>query len=115
VLPGFDRLVIRDTLRMLAHRAGMMVQPRAMQMLVKVFAGHAQAGTVQLQNASEDLARCNHRPIEFVASSAMSKRDFARKIAHADGIEPGLICLLTAVEPSCRMRACGTALPNACG
>jgi hypothetical protein len=99
VLSGFDRLVFRGTLRMLAQRAGMMVYLRAMQVLLKDFADHAQACTVQLRSASEELARSSGRPIEYVSSSAISKEDLARKIAQADGIRQGLICLLTAVEP----------------
>ena len=37
-LSGFDRLVFRGTLRMLAHRSGMMGYLWAMQVLLKDFA-----------------------------------------------------------------------------
>ena len=98
-LSGFDRLVFRGTLRMLAHRSGMMGYLWAMQVLLKDFASHAQALTRQLREASEELARRSVRPIRYLASSATSKEDIARQIARADGIERGLICGLTAVEP----------------
>ena len=98
-LSGFDRLVFRGTLRMLAHRSGMMGYLWAVRVLLKDFASHAQALTRQLKDASEALARRTARPIRYLASSAVSKEDIARKIARADGIERGLICILTAVEP----------------
>ena len=67
--------------------------------LSKDFASHAQALTRQLKEASEELARRSVRPILYLASSATSKEDIARQIAQADGIERGLICILTVVEP----------------
>jgi len=67
--------------------------------LLKDFASHAQALTRQLREASEELAGRSVRPIRYLASSATSKEDIARQIARADGIERGLICILTVVEP----------------
>jgi hypothetical protein len=99
VLSGFDRLVFRGTLRMLAHNLGMMRYLWAMQVLLKDFAGHAEAVTKQLRQASEADARNIGRPIRFMPSSATSKEDTAREIARQDGIEQGLICILTATEP----------------
>jgi hypothetical protein len=98
-LSGFDRLVFRGTLRMLAHRGGMMSYLSAVGVLLKDFAGHAEAMTGRLREASEALARQTGRPICYLQSSAMNKEDIARSIARADGIEQGLICILTAVEP----------------
>ena len=99
VLSGFDRLVLRGTLRMLAHRAGMVAYLWAARVLLKDFADHAEALTRQLKEASEALAQRTNRPIRYLPSSASSKEDIARKIARADGITEGLICILTAVEP----------------
>ncbi len=98
-LSGFDRLVFRGTLRMLAHRGGMMHYLYAMRVLLKDFAGHAEALTRRLRDASEELAKRTLRPITYLASSAINKEDKAREIARADGIGQGLICILTAVEP----------------
>ena len=98
-LSGFDRLVFRGTLRMLAHRGGMLHYLYAMRVLLKDFAGHAEALTRWLKDASEELAKRTLRPIIYLNSSAINKEDKAREIARADGIEQGLICILTAVEP----------------
>jgi hypothetical protein len=70
-----------------------------MQVLLKDFANHAEAVTRQLREASEAHARSTGRPIHFMPSSASSKEERARTIARQDGIEQGLICILTAVEP----------------
>jgi hypothetical protein len=98
-LSGFDRLVFRGTLRMLAHRTGMNGYLWRVQVLLKDFASHAEALTRQLRDASEELAKRTARPIRYQASGATNKEQIAREIARVDGIEQGLVCILTAVEP----------------
>lgn len=98
-LCGFDRLVLRGTLRMLAHRGGMMTYLGAARVLLKDFGAHALELSRRLREASEALARQSERPIRYLASSAVNKEEIARAIARADGIEQGLVCILTAVEP----------------
>ena len=99
VLSGFDRLVFRGTLRMLAHRSGMAAYLWAARVLLKDFGNHAEGLTRQVRDASEELALRTNRPIYYLPSSASSKEDIAREIARADNITEGLICVLTAVEP----------------
>jgi len=98
-LSGFDRLVFRGTLRMLAHRGGMLSYLCAVQVLLKEFASHAEALTRRLKDASEALARRTGRPVRYLTSSASNKEQIAREIARSDGIDQGLICILTALEP----------------
>jgi len=98
-LSGFDRLVFRGTLRMLAHRGGMMTYLSAAEVLLKHFDAHARALTEQLKDASTALARRLGRPVKYLASAASNKEEIARAIAEADGITRGLICVLAAVEP----------------
>jgi len=98
-LSGFDRLVFRGTLRMLAHRGGLMSYLSQVGVLMKEFGEHAQSLTGQLRNASTALARRMARPVRYLASATVSKEEIARRIAEADGIEQGLICILSAVEP----------------
>jgi hypothetical protein len=92
-------LVFRGTLRRLAHRAGMMTYLWANRLLLKDFGGHAEELSRRLKDASEAAAHETGRPIRYLASSAVNKEAIAREIARADGIEHGLICILTAVEP----------------
>jgi hypothetical protein len=99
VLSGFDRLVFRGTLRQLSYSAGMMAYLWAARVLLKDFAGHAEAMTRRLRDASETLAKQTGRPIRYLASGGIGKEPIAREIARTDGITEGLICILTAVEP----------------
>ena len=98
-LSGFDRLVFRGTLRLLAHCAGMMRYLWVAGVLLKDFAAHAEGLTQCLKEASEGRARQTGRPIRYLTSSAPRKEQVAREIAISDGIEEGLVCILTAVEP----------------
>jgi hypothetical protein len=98
-LCGFDRLVIRGTLRRLAQCSGMRAYLWAARVLLKDFGDHAQELSRQVKEASEALAERSARPIRYLASSAVNKEAIAREIAVADRIEQGLVCILTAVEP----------------
>ncbi len=98
-LSGFDRLVFRGTLRMLAHRGGLMTYLSQVRVLLKDFGEHAQVLTEQLRDASTSLARRMARPVRYLASAAINKEEIARKIAEADRIRRGVICILSAVEP----------------
>lgn len=98
-LCGFDRLVFRGTLRRLAVVAGLRSYLWASGVLLKDFAAHASGLSARLKAASQ--ARCERtgRPLRYLASSALSKEQVARAIAAQDGVERGLICVLSAVEP----------------
>lgn len=98
-LSGLDRLVLRGTLRMLAHRGGMMSYLSYMGVLLKDFGEHARRLTEQLKDASTALAERFGRPEYYLASAATNKEAIARKIAATDHIKRGLICILSAVEP----------------
>lgn len=98
-LSGFDRLVFRGTLRVLSKRGGLMTYLSVMRVLLVDFAAHALGLTEQLKDASLALARRIGRPVIYLASAASDKEALARRIAKEDGIERGLICVLTAVEP----------------
>lgn len=101
VLCGFGRLVFRGTLRRLVYQEGMMGFVYAAQVLLKDFGRYVLSVSSRLKEASLELARQNSRPVEYLASSQISKEDVARKIAARDGITEGLVCVLTCVEP-CR-------------
>lgn len=98
-LCGFDRLVFRGTLRPLAHRGGLMSYLWSAQVLLKDFSAHAQDLSRRLKAASAALAGRTERPFRYLASSAIKKEALARSIAGADGIDQGLVCILSAVEP----------------
>ncbi len=101
VLSGWDRLVFRGTLRMLAYAGGMAAYLSRIGTLLKDFGDHAQAMTDQLIQASLKRAEAAGRPVHYLRSPSVRKDDYARRIAREDGVAEGLICALTCVEP-CR-------------
>lgn len=101
VLSGFDRMRFRGTLRLVANAAGLGALLRYLGILLKDFKDYAQGITDELKMASLRLALATGRPVKYLLDPSVRKEDVAWRIARADGIERGLICVLTAVEP-CR-------------
>lgn len=98
-LSGFDRLVFRGTLRRLLYPGGMDYCLAFLGVLLKDFAQYVLQVTARLKEASLAAARGAGRPIQYLASSQVSKEALARKIAARDRLADGLICVLTCVEP----------------
>ena len=99
VLSGFDRLLFRGTLRMLATARGLMGYLWSTQTLLKDFGQWSERLTGQVREQSEQTVRNAGRPIVYVNDPSARKEDIARDIARRDGIDQGIICMLTAVEP----------------
>jgi hypothetical protein len=101
VLSGWDRVVFRGTLRMLAFAGGMARYLSRIGVLLKHFGDHAQAMTDQLIQASVKRAEAAGRPVQYLPSPSLRKDAYARQIALEHGVTQGLICVLACVEP-CR-------------
>ena len=99
MLSGFDRIRFRGTLRWLAHRNGLLSFLWAAGVWLKDFKPYATQITEEIRRAAAALALAAGRPVRYLASSAVRKEDVARRIASADGVKEGLICVLTCVEP----------------
>lgn len=99
VLNGFDRLILRGTLRSIAFVEGMKRLLSKQQVLLKDFGVYAQQITEHLKEASLEAARKQDRPIEYLPSSQTNKEARAQEIAKRDGIQDGLIAVLKCVEP----------------
>lgn len=99
VLSGFDRLVLRGTIRQIAFVDGLKRLLWNRQVLLKNFGAYAEGLTTQLKEASCRHAEQTGRPIEYLYSSRASKEDVARKIAQRDGVRQGLIAVLRSLEP----------------
>ena len=100
MISGWDRLRFRGTIRMLANVAGLW---RFMcykgWYLLKDFGQHAEALSRQTREASLAVAEAAGRPVVYLSDPGVCKEDVAREIQARDGIQEGLICVLTAVEP----------------
>lgn len=99
VLSGFDRLLVKGTLRPLSYTAGMMGFLYHVEVLLKDFGEYVERVSKRLKEASLETAQRLGRPITYLASGRTRKEPVARKIAERDGITEGLICVLSCVEP----------------
>lgn len=99
VLSGFDRLVLRGTLRAISYVGGMGNFLCTVGVLLKDFSSYVESTTKLLREASTEQARRLNRPIIYLASSQPRKEPIARKIMIRDEITEGLICVLSCVEP----------------
>jgi hypothetical protein len=99
VLSGFDRLVLKGTLRAVSYVAGMGNFLCTVGVLLKDFSSYVESTTKLLREASTEEARRLNRPIIYLTSSRPRKELIAREIMSRDGITYGLICVLSCVEP----------------
>jgi hypothetical protein len=98
-LSGFDRLVLRGTLRSITFADGLRHYLHANDVLLKNFGSHAERVSGQLKQASQNEAKQLGRPVRYLNSNQVSKEQIAREILAKDGIREGLICVLRCVEP----------------
>lgn len=98
-LNGWDRLMVRGTLRALAVTSGMMSYLQYVGVLLKDFGGFVERTSGELKAACFEAASRLGRPIRYLASSQTRKEEVAATIARTEGITQGLIGLLTCVEP----------------
>jgi hypothetical protein len=99
VISGFDRLVLKGTLRPLSYTAGMMNFLFEKEVLLKDFHSYVQQVSEELKEASQQEAGHLGRSNRYLESSQTRKEPIARKIAEKEGIGEGLICLFRSVEP----------------
>lgn len=99
VLSGFDRVRLRGTLMQITHLRGMMQYLSYKSVLLKNFRAYAKDMTKRICQRAEDDAKAAGRPHIYLNSSQDSKEYIARLIAERDGIDSGLICTLSCVEP----------------
>jgi hypothetical protein len=99
VISGADRLVFRGSLRSIQYGFGMMGYLWHKQVPLTGFGKHAEQLTKQIKEASVAEAVRLQRPVQYLASSKVDKKKLAEQIAIRDGVNNGLICVLSCVEP----------------
>jgi hypothetical protein len=99
VLSGWDRIVFRGTLRLVANLAGMCSYLAYRHILMKDFKEYTQRKTAELIEASVAKAEQGGRPNLYQSSARINKEQVALDIASRDGVREGLICILRTVEP----------------
>jgi hypothetical protein len=101
VLSGWDRIRFRGTFRSLAVTRLLMSWLLDRQVMLKHFKPLALELTAALKASVEEVAATAGRTVQYLASSALSKEDLVRELLRREGIEEGLVCVLSCVEP-CR-------------
>jgi hypothetical protein len=69
--------------------------------MLKQFIPFAEELTDRLKVSIEGVAVAAGRRVQYLASSALSKEDLVRELLRREGVEQGLVCVLSCVEP-CR-------------
>jgi hypothetical protein len=98
-LSGWDRLRFRGTLRMLANVVGMFRFLCYRGQRLKGFGDYSHGLSQQVRAASLLVAERAGRPVVHLSGPSISKEEQARQIEKRDGVNAGLIAVLTAVEP----------------
>lgn len=98
-ISGMDRMYFRGTQRLLANTKGMTSYMSFRGILLKDFGPWVASITRKVRESCEQVAREAGRPVEYLRSSSVSKEKLAKQIAERDGIDSGLICAFSVVEP----------------
>lgn len=98
VLSGFDRLVLRGTLRPIAYARGMNGFLWHKQILLKDFGRFVESITTQLREASCRAALEQKCPIIYLPSCKTDKQSLAQQIAARDDITKGLVAVISCVS-----------------
>lgn len=99
ILSGFDRLVLRGSIRSLSYVDGMKGYLSASRVLLKDFASHMQNITGKIKAAAISIADKYEKTPIYLESPKISKENKAKEIMRKDGTEDGLVCVFKAVEP----------------
>lgn len=107
VTQGFDRLRLQGTLRSLYNPEGMAAYLQKAHVLWKDFKQYTTGLTQRMREGVEALARNAKRPVIYLPSSHTRKETVAKEIASRDGIDQGIVAVLSCVETCHSYRAMG--------
>jgi hypothetical protein len=106
VLSGFDRVRFGGTLRSLSYLNGFDAFLATKGVLYKDFATFVERVSDRIKEHAHAFAQRHGRPLVYLPSSSQSKEEVASEIAQRDGIQQGLVCVLSCVEPCCTYSIC---------
>jgi len=100
VVSGFDRLVLRGSLRRLVYGKGMEEYLWQNNILFKDYLRHVQKVSQKVKKAAVAPFVEQKLPVLFLRSGKADKEQIAQKIAADRGISSGDVCALSSLEPS---------------
>jgi hypothetical protein len=111
VVTGWDRLVLRGSVRRLNYgwwdeglqgfvARGMEEYLWQNKLLFKDYLQHVKQASEQVKSRSLEPFKRQNLPIVFLRSPTVNKDQLARRLAAERGIESGLVCAISALEPS---------------
>lgn len=98
-IAGFDRLLFRGTLRSISYVEGLNYFMGNQRVPFKHFKAFVEKFSAGVRAQAQQIAERNKRPFLYVAASRTDKEKLVRELIKQDGIEKGLICVLSCVEP----------------
>jgi hypothetical protein len=99
VIHGFDRIILKGHIGDFYYKNGFYYFLSQETVKLKDFKSYALKITDQLKSHVEKTVSETGAYTEYLNSSKASKEDIAKRVAKAEGITEGLICVLSAVEP----------------
>ena len=110
-LSGFDRLIFRGSLRRLNYghwdrslqamvAVGMEQYLWQNKILFKHYRDHVQQTSERIKKEFQRPFEQHNRPVIFLRSPQVDKEQLARRLAAEKGIQEGLVCALSTLEPS---------------
>lgn len=97
-LSGFDRLVLRGSIRRLTHPDGMRMYLIRNQLLCKQYLDHVRQVSQSLKEASLEPFRRQHLPVQHIRDPKLDKDAMGRALAAQYQIREGQVCAFTAME-----------------
>jgi hypothetical protein len=99
VLSCYDRVLVFGTLPGVCYAAGMTAHLYAHQIRIFDYPQFAKPFRDQLRDNAERLAAENGLEIEHIRKRNVRKEDRVKKLLKQRGEHPGLVCILSAMEP----------------
>lgn len=96
IIAGFDRILLRGTLRSISHTQGMGKFLASQGVLYKEYGEYVEAQSRVIKAQAGKIA--GEQQVIYLSSAKQSKEEIAKKIVSEKGIQNGLICVLSCVE-----------------
>lgn len=99
VIHGFDRIILKGHIGNFYQKNGFYYFLSIEDTKLKDFKGYVQKVTGQIKSHVNNIVSETGAYTEYLNSAKVSKDEIAKRVAEGRGINEGLVCVLSAVEP----------------